>query len=408
MSNIGLSMGPPNRKKPAAANPPPPPGNGGGGPTKPPTDPDMSPKAPKSPTPAKSGGGRGKVIGVAIGVIAVIVLLVGAAGFVFVKYVRTPAAPDFNGEGTGSVTVVVNQGDSVAAIGKELTDKGVVGSTQAFVDASKGNDQATKIQPGTYNVRQQMSAAAALTLLTDPAAKVVSKVTVKEGQRLDAVVANLVQVTNIPAADFEAALQDPQALGLPEHSNGNAEGFLFPATYEIPPAATAASILKQMVDKFNEVAADINLESRAKQEGITPYQAVTIASLLEAEGVPADFGKVSRVVENRISEGMPLQFDSTSNYASKASNIQLTDSQKDEDTPYNTYKNKGLPPTPIGQPGKAALEAALSPEPGDWLYFVTVDPGKKITKFTASYKEFLGYVDELNAYLRENPPSKSP
>ena len=202
-------------------------------------------------------------------------------------------------------------------------------------------------------------------------------------------------------------LDSPGALNLPGYANDNVEGFLYPATYEIEADSDATAILNQMVGKFNEVATAIDLENRADAAGLDPYDVVITASLLEAEGIPADFGKVSRVVANRLEEGMPLQFDSTSNYASGTDNIQLTEAQKQDDNPYNSYLNYGLPPTPIGQPGEAALEAALEPEPGNWLYFVTVNPTTKTTKFTASYQEFLTYVQELNAYLRAQP-SASP
>lgn len=101
---------------------------------------------------------------------------------------------------------------------------------------------------------------------------------------------------------------------------------------------------------------------------------------------------------------MPLQFDSTSNYASDSSNIQLSEEQLSEDTPYNSYLYTGLPPTPINQPGEAALKASLFPDEGNWVFFVSVDPDKKITKFTDDYDVFLGFVDELNAYLATRPP----
>lgn len=210
--------------------------------------------------------------------------------------------------------------------------------------------------------------------------------------------------TGIPIEDFQAAASNPAELGLPAYANGNPEGFLYPARYEFQPDSTALGLLQQMVGKFNEVATAINLEAEAEKQGRSPYDVVITASLVEAEGGAEDFGKVARVVLNRLNQGMPLQFDSTSNYASDSSNIELTDEQKNDDNPYNTYMISGLPPTPINQPGEAALKASLFPEEGNWIYFVSVNPDKKITKFTDNYEVFLGYVDEFYQYLATRPP----
>lgn len=363
MSNVGLSMG---------------------------SSGTSAPKPPKS---------KRRVGGVLIFVILLVAaLLLGAA---FVAWTFLKPAPDYSGQGSGTVVVTVSPGQSISSIGDELAAKGVVQSSAAFVAAASSDDRAKNIPTGSFELRNQMSAVAALDLLVDPDSRVVNKLTVKEGERVDEVVAEASKVTGIPVAEFTAALKSPK-LGLPDYAKGNAEGFLYPATYEVEPKATATSILSMMVTKFNSVADSIQLESRAKAQGRSPYEIVTIASLLEAEGTPTDFGQIARVVENRLAKDMPLQFDSTINYATKSSNIQLSKDQLALDSPYNSYQNKGLPPTPIGQPSKAALEAALTPPPGNWLYFVTVDPDAKITKFTDNYQEFLTFVDELNSNLKSS------
>ena len=404
MSNIGLSMGPPSRGKGAAGN-----GGGGNG-----AGPGGSGGPPQGSQGGPSGGvtkppkqrKRRRGLAAFISFVVIVGLLAGVAVLGYLGWQKF-RGENFTGEGAGVVVVVINPGDSVTAIATELTETGVTASTQAFVNAVSSAGNGSSLQPGTYQLRSNMSAESALAMLTDPSSRVVTKIVVPEGARLTEVVAEAAKVSGIPVADFEAVLAAPESLNLPAYADGNPEGFLYPATYEIEPGSDATAILSQMVAKFNAEAQAMNLADRADAAGLDPYDVVITASLLEAEGIPEDFGKVARVVANRLEEGMPLQFDSTSNYASGTDNIQLTEAQKDDDNPYNTYLNYGLPPTPIGQPGKAALEAALEPESGDWLYFVTVNPSTKVTKFTASYKEFLTYVEELNAYLRTQP-SASP
>lgn len=353
-----------------------------------------------TPTPPHNSHRTLKLVGG--GFLALVLIAIAAiAALALFNRASAPSATDYSGEGEGAVTVTIPGGATVTDIGTELTDQGVVASTQAFVNAAAADPSATSLQPGTYELREQMSAASALALLKDPASRIVNKFTIPEGTRLTRVLTIASEATGIPISDFETALEDPTALGLVPWANGNAEGFLYPATYEYNDDSTAQGLLQQMVAAFNSVSAEIDLEGRAAANGLDPYEVVIKASLVEAEGIPEDFPKVSRVIYNRLEQGMPLQFDSTSNYASDSSNIQLSEAQLAEDTPFNTYLNNGLIPTPINQPGRAALEAALDPEPGPWIYFVATDPDAKITKFTDNYDEHLRNVDEMFAKLSE-------
>ncbi|MET9508431.1 endolytic transglycosylase MltG [Streptomyces flavidovirens] len=175
-------------------------------------------------------------------------------------------------------------------------------------------------------------------------------------------------------------------LKLPRAARGNPEGYLFPATYPVDEKTTPASLLSYMVN------------TAGKNFGSTPaaYRQVVIASIVQAEAdTVEDMGKVARVIDNRLTRGMPLQMDSTLNYALKRSTLDTTHADTKIDTPYNTYERTGLPPTPIGNPGRQAMDATLKPPPGDWLYFVTVAPGD--TRFTASYAEQRKNVEEFNA-----------
>ena len=177
---------------------------------------------------------------------------------------------------------------------------------------------------------------------------------------------------------------------------------MFPATYEFVPGTTAEQMISAMIKRFNAEAIAIDLEARAKQMGRSVYEIVTVASLLEVEGHPRDFSKVARVVYNRLAEPMPLQFDSSVNYGLGKTDVILTTELLNQDTPYNVYLRPGLPPTPIDNPGTQALEAALNPAAGDWLFFITVDLNTQETKFTRSYEEFLVWKDEFLAFCDAN------
>ena len=302
---------------------------------------------------------------------------------------------DYSGDGSGRVVVEVQPGDTSADIARTLEHVGVVKTARAFTrEALVRADEIEKIQPGRYELREHMSAAAALDLLLDPASRLVNRVTLPEGLRLDETLAILAQKTGRPLAEYQRAVRNPRALGLPRYANGRVEGFLFPATYDIEPGTSAVEVLRMTTRRFAQAAADVGLTGRA----LAPYQLVVVASLVEGEASrPEDFGKVARVVYNRLAMRMKLQFDSTVNYALKADKVVVTDRDLLVDSPYNTYRFAGLPPGPIGSPGEAALRAAVNPPPGDWLYFVTTNPDTGETEFTASYEEFLRLKAKLKA-----------
>jgi UPF0755 protein len=323
----------------------------------------------------------------------IVVALVG--GLVAVRSLFGAPA-DYTGAGTGSVQVTIPQGASASRIGEILVDGDVVASVGAFTDAAAAEPQSRSISPGTYAMAQQMSGAAAVQRLLDPAAKVVAKVVVREGATVVEISDEMV-AAGLPKSDIDAVLADPSQLPLPDYADDRVEGFLYPATYTVDPSDTALEVMTAMVDRFNEVAADTNLVERAPAVGLTPYEAVIAASLVEAEVAPEDFGRAARVIFNRLEQGMRLQFDSTVNYGAGTSDLTLDQDQLDSDSPYNTYVIDGLPPTPIGAVSEAALEAVLDPPAGDWIYFVSTDPEAGITKFTASYEEFLQFKAEFQA-----------
>jgi len=305
------------------------------------------------------------------------------------KYLKPKASNDFTGDGTSVVQVEVAPGDTSSDIAKTLVAAGVVKSTTAFVDAAQTDPKSRDIQPGTYQLKLQMSAVSALALLEDPTSLVGGRLTIPEGTKLAKVKQLITSKSQIKAADLDAALASPKALGLPAYANGKPEGFLFPATYNITSSTTAAKLLTQMVNRYKQVSNSIALEAGAKKLGLSPYQVVTIASLIEAEVKrPQDYAQVAEVIVNRLQRGMKLELDSTVNYSLGTAKQFLTQSDLKVESPYNTYLHKGLPPTPIDSPGQAALQAALNPATGNLLYFVTIDPVTGETLFTNSLSQF--------------------
>ncbi|MFE7853130.1 endolytic transglycosylase MltG [Streptomyces sp. NPDC057403] len=193
-------------------------------------------------------------------------------------------------------------------------------------------------------------------------------------------------------------------LKLPNDAEGNPEGYLFPATYPLQVGgkkATPEALLSFMVDTADKKFNGAPVAAGAQRNAMNVYQAVTIASIVQAEAASkADMAKVARVVFNRLERGMPLQMDSTINYALNRSTLRTNAGDTRIDSPYNSYQRMGLPPTPIDNPGEDAMRAAINPAPGDWLYFVTVKPGD--TRFTADFAQHQRNVAEFNALQKKS------
>lgn len=200
-------------------------------------------------------------------------------------------------------------------------------------------------------------------------------------------------------------------LKLPADARGNPEGYLFPATYPVQRGATPESLLRSMVEAASNRFGAAPRAAGAQRSAVDGYQVVTIASIVQAEAATKeDMGKVARVVFNRLDRGMPLQMDSTLNYALNRTSLHTSQGDTRIENPYNSYQRMGLPPTPIDSPGEVAMRAALNPPPGDWLYFVTVKPGD--TRFTSDYATHMRNVADFNALhegaAQGRTPSQSP
>lgn len=313
---------------------------------------------------------------------------------------------DYAGPGQGRVLFEVQEGDTTAEIGRNLKAAGVVASVEAFINEAGSNPQSRSIQVGFYRLQKQLPAADALAVLVDPGNIVSTVVTVPEGLTVEATVGVLADKSDFDRAAFERVLKRPERLGLPDYAGGNAEGYLFPATYGFAPNQKPVDMLRAMVDRWRQAAEDADLESRAKAMGYTPQQVMTVASLVEAEASrDADRGKVARVIYNRIENPGTagttgrLQIDATINYAlGRDLGFAVTPEDRAYDSPYNTYVAEGLPPGPIEAPGDAAIKAAVNPTPGNWYYYVTVNLRTGETKFAETYSEFLSYREEFRRY----------
>ncbi|MGV1008587.1 MAG: endolytic transglycosylase MltG [Dermatophilaceae bacterium] len=305
---------------------------------------------------------------------------------------------DYPGPGSGAVTVTINEGDSGRAMGATLEKAGVVKSARAFVDAFQGEPKAAVIQPGEYDMRKEMKASDAVALLVDSANRKVALVTIREGLWASEVYAQLSQATGHPVSDYEAAAKDAAALGLPTSAKGAIEGYLFPASYEFSAKNSPAEQLRIMVGKA------VSQLSRLGVSGEAAQRVMTIASIVEAEGRrPEDGPKIARVLENRLAASMRLQLDSTVSYVTRTRAVTTTDAQRATPSPWNTYLVDGLPPGPIDNPGTSAIQAAVAPASGPWLYFVAVNPATGETRFATTADEHAGNVAAFQAWCKANP-----
>ncbi|WP_086867979.1 endolytic transglycosylase MltG [Streptomyces viridochromogenes] len=221
---------------------------------------------------------------------------------------------------------------------------------------------------------------------------------IPEGWRASQVYAAVDKALALPPGSTKKSLAGAK-LKLPDEADGNPEGYLFPAKYPLErdgTRVTPEALLADMVAKADQKFSRAPIAAGAQRNAMNVYQAVTIASLVQAEAATkADMAKVARVVFNRLERGMPLQMDSTVNYALNRSSGTPSQADTRIESPYNSYQRMGLPPTPIAGPGADAMRAAVNPAAGDWLYFVTVKPGD--TRFTADYAEHQRNVAEADA-----------
>ncbi|MFI1867070.1 endolytic transglycosylase MltG [Streptomyces jumonjinensis] len=349
------------------------------------------------------------------GVACLIVAVVLAGGLGGVGYFgyqfwqgRFGTAPDYTGEGSGSVQVEIPQGSVGSAIGQLLEKAGVVKSTGAFVSAQGSHPDGQKIQAGVYTLRKGMSAANALKMMLNPSSH--NSLIIPEGKRNVWVYEQIDDHLRLESGTTEKVAEEKaESLGLPKWAMGHPEvkdpleGFLFPASYPIARSSKPEDVLRKMIDRAKSEYDRIDPVAQAKKLNLEgPWQLITVASLVQAEGkTDDDFRKMSEVIYNRLkpnnTETMrKIQFDSAFNYLMGKSKIKISETEINSNPdPYNTYVHAGLPPGPIGNPGMEALEAAINPTDEGWIYFVATD-GMNKTEFARDLDEHNRLKEKFN------------
>lgn len=317
--------------------------------------------------------------------LVVIIATLSVFGFLSLRN-NVSVAPDYAtrviSATDAEVTVEIPVGSTGSEIAEILFTNGVVKSSLAYFRAAVGDKRSEKTSPGAHRLSLSISAAQALEQLLDPT-RIPNLIRVFEGAWRSEIVESMKQ-NGFSSNEIDSAFKNAI---LPKGFK-NAEGLLFPAQYSFPKGTNATQVVQAMIDRFRSEKAGTDLLEAENR--YSPLQLLTIASIVQAEGDVKDFKKVARTIFNRLNISMPLQMDSTVHYIKKVrGEIFLSTSSTLINSPYNTYKHYGLPPTPIGNPGADALRAALNPDQGDWLYFITVAPGD--TRFTASSAEFLAW-----------------
>ncbi|WP_337006085.1 MULTISPECIES: endolytic transglycosylase MltG [unclassified Microbacterium] len=301
------------------------------------------------------------------------------------------------GMATGETTVTIRQGDTGAPVSAALFDAGVTKTKDVFYDYLIDENIAVTFYPGVYTLQKKMTAEAALEALKNEDNRVANAVGLTEGGTIASELPGMAETLGIPLADFEAAVADPSAYGVAAQS---LEGWLFPAVYQFDPGVTATQVIQRMVDRTRESLAAAGVPAGDEE------RVLTIASIIQREGRLDDFAKVSRVIQNRLDIDMKLQMDSTAQYGYGSLHEGVVSSSKEaleDDNPWNTYVHTGLPVTPIASPSDAAIKAAMNPEDGPWLYFVTINLATGETQFSETMAEHEQGIEKWREWCRANP-----
>jgi UPF0755 protein len=335
--------------------------------------------------------------GCLIGLVVVAALVAGAFFFlqgpinaIIERF--TPAA-DYTGTGTGEVVFMIHEGDTGSDISQNLVDEGVTASYDAFYDLLLQESPEPEFHPGAYQLAEEMSAQSALDALLDPATKLENTFVIPEGTSLPDALVAISEGAGTPLEELQAAAAEPPAnYGLPAEAT-TLEGFLFPATYTLDPGTDAHGVLQTLVDRQFEALDSAGVPADQR------WKTIVLASIVQREAGSNldDFPKVARVFQNRLDQGMNLESDATVAYGTgNTHTVWTTDAERaDASNPYNTYANPGLPIGPIGNPGDVAINAAIHPADGTWLFFVPVNLATGETVFSTTVEEHEAAVAQL-------------
>jgi UPF0755 protein len=329
---------------------------------------------------------------------AVLLVAVGVAAWFAWSWIEGKIDPA--GEPGETVLIEVPEGASTGDIGHQLADAGVISDATVWDWYIRFRDPG-EFQAGSYQMQLNSSFAEAIDALEAGALPPNTiLITVPEGYTVAETLARLADpedgVPGFTAEGLQAAIADPASRSaIIPADQPSLEGTLYPESYQVEEGDTEAAVIQRMVAQLDSTLAALDAPTRARASGLSPYQVLIVASLIEEEArVDDDRAQIARVVYNRLAEPMPLQIDATSCFAKGEPGCTLTEDDLASDSPYNTRDRQGLPPTPIASPGRASIEAALNPAEGDWLYYVLdaeADDGSHV--FTSDYDEFLAARD---------------
>ena len=316
--------------------------------------------------------------------------LIAGVGLILVGLVRLVMPHnDFPvGQPRKEINFEISDGASGTRIANDLVAFGVIMKSSVFIKDFTSSKIAQGISPGVHLIHTHITSRLAIAELLDQK-RVINSVKVIEGNTLSDVLKILKSNSHI----------DSKYAGLSSIKNpfdakvSNLEGVTYPANYSFPRNTKLVDAVSAMVSRFSSSTEFASL--LAAKGKYSPYQLLIIASMVQIEGDSNSYERVAQVIFNRLAIGMPLQLNSTVQYAAGLrGKIALSNKSTQISSPFNTYRNQGLPPTPISIAGPSAIKATLHPMKGNWLYFITVKPGD--TRFTNSFSEFSKWNTEFN------------
>jgi UPF0755 protein len=324
-----------------------------------------------------------------------------AVGAQFLKpLLGNDKASDYPGPGTGEVKVSVQPGEGPRAVATALESGKVVANADTFLQAFTASGGT--LAPGDYTFKMEMKNADAVNVLLGKDKSKVIYFALSAGLRIGESLEAISEGSGVPLAQLKALSDSPGQFGVPPAAK-NLEGFLAPGEYRFPLGTPAKDILQSLVKSTMDELVSQGITDPAKQ-----YEVLTVASIVQAEGGQADYGDVAGAIYNRLKPndqtGGFLQVDSAVTYGLGTRSFNFTDAEReDKSNPYNTYVHPGLPPGPIGSPGKTAIDAAAKPKANDYLYWVTINLDTKETKFSKTLAEHNTYVAQYNNWCQANP-----